>query len=68
MVANLLKNLKEGFTFNMLIDFHTHCFPEKIALKAVTKLHEASGGLKYHTDGTVDGLKQNMLQKAELAR
>lgn len=46
----------------MLIDFHTHCFPEKIALKAVTKLHEASGGLKYHTDGTVDGLKQNMLQ------
>ena len=44
----------------MLIDFHTHCFPEKIATKAIEKLSYASGGLKYHTDGTVEGLRQSM--------
>lgn len=41
----------------MVIDFHTHCFPEKIAGKAVEKLSFASGGLKYYTDGTLSGLK-----------
>jgi len=44
----------------MLIDFHTHCFPEKIAQKAVEKLSFASGGLKNHTDGTLTGLKKLM--------
>ena len=44
----------------MLIDFHTHCFPEKIAKTALEKLSFVSGGLKYHTDGTVDGLKKSM--------
>ncbi len=44
----------------MLIDFHTHCFPEKIASKAVEKLRFASGGLKYNTDGTLEGLRQSM--------
>ena len=44
----------------MLIDFHTHCFPEKIAQKAVEKLSFASGGLKNHTDGTLGGLKRLM--------
>ena len=44
----------------MLIDFHTHCFPDKIAENAVKKLSFASGGLKYHTDGTYDGLKKSM--------
>lgn len=44
----------------MLIDFHTHCFPEKIAAKAVEKLSFASGGLEYHTDGTVEGLRKSM--------
>lgn len=44
----------------MLIDFHTHCFPEKIAERAVEKLSFASGGLKPYTDGTVDGLKKSM--------
>lgn len=42
----------------MLIDFHTHCFPEKIAQKAVEKLSFVSGGLKNHTDGTLTGLKK----------
>ncbi len=40
----------------MLIDFHTHCFPDKIAQKAIEKLSFVSGGLEYHTNGTVDGL------------
>lgn len=46
----------------MLIDFHTHCFPEKIASKAVEKLRFASGGLKYNTDGTLEGLKKSMAE------
>ena len=44
----------------MLVDFHTHCFPDKIALKAVEKLSFASGGLKPNTDGTVAGLQELM--------
>lgn len=44
----------------MLIDFHTHCFPDKIAEKAIEKLSFLSGGLKYYTDGTVSGLKKKM--------
>ncbi len=44
----------------MLIDFHTHCFPEKIAKTAIEKLSFVSGGLEYHTDGTVNGLKSSM--------
>lgn len=44
----------------MLIDFHTHCFPDKIALKAIEKLSFVSGGLKYHTNGTVEGLRERM--------
>lgn len=44
----------------MVIDFHTHCFPDKIAGKAVEKLSFASGGLFPHTDGTLSGLKNLM--------
>ena len=44
----------------MLIDFHTHCFPEKIAERAIEKLSLASGGLKPHTNGTLEGLKCSM--------
>ncbi len=44
----------------MLIDFHTHCFPDTLAEKAVGKLSFVSGGLKNHTDGTVNGLKNRM--------
>ena len=44
----------------MIIDFHTHCFPEKIAEKAIEKLSYVSGGLEYHTNGTVEGLKKSM--------
>lgn len=44
----------------MLIDFHAHAFPEKIAARAVEKLHYDAGGLKPQTDGTVQGLKTEM--------
>ncbi len=44
----------------MLIDFHTHCFPEKIAPKAIEKLSFSSGGLTPYTDSTLNGLKESM--------
>lgn len=47
----------------MLIDFHTHCFPDKIADKAIAKLSDASGGLEPHTDGTVNGLHESMARE-----
>lgn len=46
----------------MLIDFHTHCFPDKIAASAVNKLSFVSGGLTPYTDGTVTGLRSIMQQ------
>lgn len=47
----------------MVIDFHTHCFPDGIAKRAVERLSYASGGLEYYTDATSEGLKKSM--KAE---
>lgn len=44
----------------MLIDFHTHCFPDKLADSAINKLSFVSGGLKNYTDGTYSGLKNSM--------
>ena len=29
----------------MVIDFHTHCFPENLAPKAIEKLSRVGGGL-----------------------
>ncbi len=46
----------------MVIDFHTHCFPDKIADRAIQKLAHASGGLEPHTDGTVGDLRRSMAQ------
>ena len=44
----------------MLIDFHTHSFPDKIAPKAIEKLSYVSGGLTPYTNGTLSGLKKSM--------
>lgn len=44
----------------MLIDFHTHCFPDKLAPRAIAGLSYASGGMQPHTDGTLSGLKNSM--------
>lgn len=43
----------------MVIDFHTHCFPDRIAERAMETLSHASA-LKPHTDGTLKGLKDIM--------
>lgn len=44
----------------MIIDFHTHIFPDKIVHKALGVLSENSGGLEPQYDGTVDGLIKKM--------
>ena len=44
----------------MLIDFHTHAFPGKIAARAVSSLSQACGGLEPQTDGTLESLKAEM--------
>lgn len=44
----------------MLIDFHTHAFPPKIAARAIQNLSHAAGGLSPQTDGTADSLKEQM--------
>ena len=44
----------------MLIDFHTHAFPERIAQRAVSSLAHGSGGMVPQTDGTLDSLKEQM--------
>lgn len=43
----------------MIIDIHTHCFPDELAGRAVPLLAETAG-ITAHTDGTVDGLKRSM--------
>ena len=45
----------------MLIDFHTHAFPERIAARAIGKLSHDAGGLAPQTDGTLSSLKEQML-------
>lgn len=44
----------------MLIDFHTHAFPNRIAASAIEKLSYASGGMKPQTNGTIASLKAEM--------
>ena len=48
----------------MIIDFHTHIFPDQVAAKAIPKL-AAGHTLVPSTNGTVDGLKASM-EKAEI--
>ncbi len=43
----------------MIIDFHTHTFPDKIASKAISLLSE-KGHIKPHTEGTLHALKESM--------
>ena len=44
----------------MVIDFHTHCFPNHLAPMAIDRLSRVGGGLMPYTDGTLDGLRQRM--------
>ena len=43
----------------MIIDFHTHTFPDKIAAAAVAKLEQTAHAIS-HSDGTRGGLLQSM--------
>ena len=43
----------------MIIDFHTHTFPEKIAAQAIDKLSDNSGSKPY-TNGMMNGLLSSM--------
>ena len=43
----------------MIIDFHTHTFPDKIAARAIAQLEQASHSRAF-TNGTVEGLKASM--------
>lgn len=43
----------------MIIDFHTHIFPDKIAQRSIQSLSEVSG-VKAATDGTLNGLLASM--------
>lgn len=44
----------------MIIDFHTHAFPDKISESAIEKLSYAGGGLKPQSRGTVSSLEEEM--------
>ena len=43
----------------MVIDFHTHTFPDSVAPRAIAQLSER-GGIKPHTEGTLSALKESM--------
>ena len=43
----------------MIIDMHTHIFPDKIAADVIEKLSRVAG-IPAHTNGTLDGLKRSM--------
>jgi len=43
----------------MIIDFHTHAFPDTIAAKAIPSLEKA-GNISAHTAGTIDSLLASM--------
>ena len=43
----------------MIIDIHTHTFPDEIAARTLEKLQHMSHTRAF-TDGTVDGLKASM--------
>ena len=49
----------------MVIDFHTHVYPEKIAEKTIHALVNSADGVKVHTKGTLDALLESM-QKANI--
>jgi uncharacterized protein len=42
------------------IDFHTHCFPDDLAARAIERILTTSPGAKVFTDGTLGGLRRSM--------
>lgn len=47
----------------MIIDFHTHTFPDKLAEKTLVNLSAASGGVPPCYDGTVKGLSEHLQKR-----
>ncbi|MCQ2406542.1 MAG: hypothetical protein MJ067_04945 [Oscillospiraceae bacterium] len=43
----------------MIIDFHTHFFPDRLAPSAIAQI-SGLAGVKYHSDGTAKCLADNM--------
>ena len=51
----------------MIIDFHTHIFPDKIAERAIASLEASLWEVSKHdkkaaTDGTLAGIKKSMAE------
>ena len=46
----------------MIIDFHTHMFPDKIAARTIDFLSKTVGDMNPFTDGTWKGLKESTKQ------
>ncbi len=44
----------------MVIDFHTHVYPEKIAEKTIFALVSSAPGVRVHTKGTIQALLESM--------
>jgi hypothetical protein len=42
------------------IDFHTHCFPDDLAPRAIERIITTSPGATVWTDGTLSGLRRSM--------
>ncbi|MBN2036906.1 MAG: amidohydrolase family protein [Chitinispirillaceae bacterium] len=42
------------------MDFHTHCFPDHLAARAIEHVLATSPGAKKWTDGTMSGLRRSM--------
>ena len=55
------KNAREGT--HLIVDFHTHTFPDKIAQRSVFHLSEV-GHILPHRQGTLDALKRSMAECA----
>ena len=52
---------------SMIIDFHTHCFPERIAAKAIASLAAAGAEIPYHTGSEQSLLEQIKAMGADMA-
>ena len=50
--------------WNMVIDFHTHAFAERIAGKAIQNLKRSSGNIEPAFDGTIGGLRRYLEENA----
>ncbi|NLD50900.1 MAG: amidohydrolase family protein [Clostridiaceae bacterium] len=45
----------------MIVDFHVHCFPDEVAVKAVPKLASVAG-IPARLNGTINGIKDSMIK------